>query len=177
MTFFRITAVAALLFSTYGIADNTPTMEELGLPTGPVEYEVHIGAIDMTCSDAEYNTKYDLDSNTIEGLFTLSRFDELGKDPTKFVATTLVTEEVPWIGLMNLESKDIEFEALYTEDLTEERLKKFGQLSSGLMIFTVTGKQVRDIIHGTVYAHLHDKQWLEDVISCTGEGSFLMLPK
>ena len=153
-------------------------IEKLELPDGPIKYEMRIGPIDFYCAgNTTYNDTFDQEPKVLEATATFGATDVLTNDPEKYAVLEIKTGS-EWIGLVDLDTGEVNFESQKTVDLTIDSLKnEYGTLSNGLVVDRVYGEYVRGTIHGTIKAYRYIAPLIKEIARCSGESTFLMLPR
>jgi len=148
------------------------------LPTGPIEYEMRLGPVDLSCGlDFKYSDSYDQEAKILDATVEFLDSSGLSNDPDKYALVKVTTGSV-WLGLIEIETGSIRFDTKKLVDVTDdELLEEYGIVNAILAVDSVSAEYIRGTIDGKITAYRHAAHWLKGVAGCEGEGTILMLPK
>lgn len=165
--------------SSVAIADFSNRDKSIGtLPGGEIEYEMRVGATDVKCiGTSDYDDDFDQGLVILDAKVSFVESPEISTDPSRWLVVTVQTG-VRWIGLIDRENGQINFESSKIVDITNKQVReKFGKLSTILKRDVVSGEYDSGAIQGSIKSIITIFPWLKNLVRCSGEGSFIMLRK
>jgi len=173
-----------LLLTSASLGQNAEpkNITAIELPTGAVPYEMRLGAVDLRCGiDFKYDDQFDQKATILDAVVEFSEPEVLGgvvSEKSRKFKVIRVTTGSKWIGVLNTEDGSVYFDSKKIVDTTDKAIKdKFGSITIIMAVDSVSAEYVRGTIHGTITSSRIVSGWLGKIAQCTGEATFLMLPK